>query len=199
MKSMEKHATMDEPTNESQHPAWLVQTKRLFPHPLFAGCISLACLLVAILFVGVAIAGRIWPMLLASLIFLAGSFAAAAAALTKNVVPHSAHAGDSSHLQTNKPTFAILVLLVGIYSWVLTFAMHIFDAFIKNGPGSTKYYVTLGIAISSTIFMQVHGKRLVREHFGKMGGRNLLLESRQIKYVVAFILGCSFYMVWLGT
>ena len=76
-------------------------------------------------------------MFLASLLFLAGSLAAAAAAVTKNVLPHSSHAGDSSRLQTHKPTFAILVLLIGVYSWVLTFAMHIFDAFIKNGPGSS--------------------------------------------------------------
>lgn len=31
---MEKHATMDEPTNESQHPAWLIQTN--ICNPCFA-------------------------------------------------------------------------------------------------------------------------------------------------------------------
>ena len=57
--------------------------------------------------------------------------------------------------------------------------------------------MTLGIAISSTVFTQLYGKRIVREHFGTMGGRNLELSGRQAFYVTVFVLSLSAYMVWL--
>lgn len=169
----------------------------MFPHPLFAGCISLACLLVGILFAGVAlIVPGSWPMGIASGLFFAGFFATASAAISgRDKTPPNVSHG----VQRDKPTFAILVLLIGVYSWLLTWAMHIFDAFFKNGPGSTKYFVTLGIAISSTVFMQVRGKRVIREHFGAQGGRNLELSSRQAIYVAIFVVSCGLYGTWLMT
>lgn len=186
---------MSEPRSSRRQPYWLWQTRRLFPHPLFAGCISLACLLVGILFGGVAVnVAGCWPMGIPSALFFAGSFAAASAALTRSDKERPTVSGD---VQTNKPTFAILVLLIGIYSWALTLAMHVFHAFFKNGPGSIKYFVTLGIAISSTLFMQMHGKRVVHEHFGARGGRNLELSGRQAFYVALFLVSCGLYVTWL--
>jgi hypothetical protein len=189
---------MNQSKHRSGQPYWLWQTKRLFPHPVFAGCISFACLLVTILFAGVAISERIWPMGIASAIFLAGTCATAAAAFTGTKDKRSANQQDSTHPQAYKPTFAVLVLLIGVYSWLLTIAMHVFDTFFKNGPGSLKYFVTLGIAVAATLFMQVYGKRVVRQHFGTMGGRNLTLNSRQVGYVVVFVMCCSVYLVWVA-
>lgn len=186
---------MSPPDSSRRHPYWLWKTKRLFPHPLFAGCISLAFLLVGILFAGVAInVDGCWPMAIPSALFFAGCFATAAAAITPAdteppTVPHD--------VQTGKPTFAIFVLLVGVYSWLLTIAMHIFEAFFKNGPGSTKYFVTLGIAISSTLFMQVYGKRIVRNHFGTRGGRELELSGKQAIYITIFVVSLGIYGAWL--
>jgi len=110
--------------NFSRHqPYWLCQAKRLFPHPLFAGCISLACLLVGILFAGVAInVVDCWPMGIPSVLFFGVSIATAFAAFTpSDKEPRTV----SGNVQTNKPPFAILVLLIGVYSWLLTLAMHI--------------------------------------------------------------------------
>ena len=178
-----------------RHPPWLRQTKRLFPHPLFAGCISSACLLVGILFAGVAINVQgCWPMGIPSVLFFLGCFATASAAVNSS---DNEPTTTSHDVQTGKPTFAIFVLLIGVYSWLLTVAMHIFDAFFKNGPGSIKYFVTLGIAISSTLFMQVYGKRVVREHFGAKGGRKLELSGRQATYITIFVVSLGIYVAWL--
>lgn len=89
-----------------------------------------------------------------------------------------------------------MVLLVAIYSWLLTVGMHVFNAFFRNGPGSFKYYVTLGIAISTTIFMQLWGKRIVSEHFGKRWELDPDLTPRQVSYAVAFLMALGFYLLW---
>lgn len=186
---------MSEPDSSRRQRYWLWQTKRLFPHPIFAGCISLACLVVGVLFAGVAISvPGCWPMGIPSALFFAGAIATASAALTRSNVESLIVSGD---VQSNKPTFAIVVLLIGVYSWWLTLALHVFDAFFKNGPGSVKYFVTLGIAISSTLFMQIKGKRIVRQHFGARGVRNLELSGRQASYVVLVVLSFSLYLMWL--
>ena len=178
-----------------RHPRWLRQTKRLFPHPLFAGCISLAFMVVGFLFAGVGIfVPGGWPVGILSLVFFAGCFATFCAAIappceTAITTPVDSHTG--------KPTFAIFVLLIGVYSWLLTVSMHIFNAFIKNGPGSPKYYLTLGIAISASLFMQFYGKQVVREHFGLRGGRNLELTGRQALYITIFVVSIGIYGTWL--
>ena len=186
---------MSVPEPTKRQPYWLWQTRRLFPHPLFAGCISLACLLVGILFAGVALnVIGCWPMGIPSGLFLAGSLVTACAALTRlDDEPRRTLA----KVQMNKPTYAIFVLLIGVYSSLLTLVLHVWGAFFKNGPGSAKYFVTLGIAISATLFMQFYGKRIVREHFGARGGRNLELTGRQAMYIVVFVIGCGIYTAWL--
>ena len=186
---------MNVPEAPKHLPLWLWQTKRLFPHPLFAGCISLACALVGILFAGIVIIEpRFWPVGFLSVLFLAGSFATAAATSTRLDKERLSLPID---VQTNKPTFAIVVLLISIYSIILTLGMHVFEGFFNNGPASTKYYVTLGIAISSALYMQIHGKKVVREHFGSMGGRKLELTGWQSLYVVLFMTSCVIYAMWL--
>jgi hypothetical protein len=129
-----------------------------------------------------------------SVLFFLGCFATASAAMTRSAkMPTS----TSHDVQKDKPTFAIFVLLISVYSWLLTIAMHISDAFFKNGPGSIKYFVTLGIAITSTLFMQIYGKRVVREHFGVKGGRKLELSGRQAIYITVFVVSLGIYAAWL--
>ena len=136
-------------------------------------------------------------MAIPSIFFFAGVFATASAALTRSNKASAADTAYSSNVQTNKPTFAIIVLLIGVYSWMLTFAMLVFAAFFKNGPGSAKYFGTLGIAISSTLFMLIYGKRVVRQHFASRGGRNLEISAGQAACVVIFVVGCGVYFAWL--
>lgn len=186
---------MSQPESSSVRPAWLRQTKRLFPHPLFAGCISLASLAVGILLSGVALnVAGCWPMGIPGLLFFAGSFATACAAF---VPSEEAASAGSVNVQASKPTFAVVALLIGVYSWLLTVAMHIFDAFPKNGPGSVKYSVTLGIAIAATLYTRLQGSRLIREHLGANGGRNLELTGRQCLCVVIFMVSGGTYLAWL--
>ena len=192
-----QHKLMTEPAYPKRQPYWLRKTKRLFPHPIFAGCISVLCLLVGILFAGVAIGVPVWPMGIVSVLFFAGAYATAVSAITRPDSEGVARRQEVGNEQTNKPTFAIFVLLTGVYSWLLTLAMHVFEAFFKNGPGSTKYFVTIGIAIASTLFMQLYGKQVVRLHFGTRGGRNLELTTRQAGYVVLFVIGCGIYFTWI--
>jgi len=164
---------------------------------------SLACLVVGILFAGVAIDVGIWWAAFPSSFFFLASFAIAAAAFTRTDLSQSdddALGIDDTHTkqpQRDKPTLAILILLICIYSWMLTAAMHLFDAFFKNGPGSFKYYLTLGIAIASSVFVQVYGKRVVREHFGRQGGVNLELNPRQAALVTALVVGFGIYLTWV--
>lgn len=73
-------------SGRTAHPStrrWLWQTKRLFPHPIFAGCISFACLIVALLFLGCGISEPLWPMLIPAPVFAAGSYATAVAAVSQ--------------------------------------------------------------------------------------------------------------------
>lgn len=151
--------------------------------------------MVGTLFAGVAIyIEGCWPMGIPSVLFFAGGFATAYAAFTPaDKVPRPV----VRDAQRDKPTFAIFVLLIGVYSSLLTIAMHVFDMFFPNGPGSTKYFVTLGIAISSTLFMQTRGKQVVRKHFGARGGRNLELTGWQAIYIAAFVVSLGIYTAWL--
>ena len=183
------------PNPPPKHPAWLRQTKRLFPHPLFAGTISLACFTVGTLLAGVAINVQgAWLIGIPATLFFVGSFATASAAFTSwEKEPTIA----SDYLRTYKPTFAIFVLLIGTYSWILTIVMHVFNIFFKNGPGSFKYYVTLGIAISSSVFMRLYGTRVVREHFAESGTRRFELTGWQAFYITLFVVTCGIYAAWL--
>jgi hypothetical protein len=96
-----------------------------------------------------------------------------------------------------QPTLAVLTLLISVYSCALTIGMHIFDAFFRNGPGSLKYYLTLAIAITATVFTQVWGKRIIRQHFASKRTR-FVLTGRQAIYVILPVVGCGFYLVWLS-
>lgn len=136
---------------------------------------------------------------MASFIFFATSYATAAAACSLAKKKRPGVAEFRTVPRQEKPTFAVIVLLIGVYSWLLTIAMHVFEAFFKNGPNSPKYYVTLGIAIAATLFMQVYGKRVVRQYFGRKGGRNFDLTKWQAGYVAMFVMCCSFYLMWLAS
>jgi hypothetical protein len=180
---------------DSRRPYWLWKTRRLFPHPLFAGCVSLAFLAVGVLFAGVAInVEGAWPMGVPGILFFLGCFATAAAA----VAPSHAEPPQVSHdARPTSPTFALFVLLIGLYSWLLTGAMHVWGACFKNGPGSSKYLVTVGLAIASTAFMRLHGNRIVREHFGATGARDVELTGRQAVSITIFVVALGIYAAWL--
>jgi hypothetical protein len=158
--------------------------------------------LVAGIFATVTVELRIWPMAIASAVFVAGAYATAVTAYVLAKSEKSAVEQRLGNVQSNKSTFAIVVLLISIYSSMLVLGLAVFDAFFfnaffKNGPGSFKYYLTVGIAIVATLYMQVYGKHVVREHFGRQGGRNLELAPNQVWYVALFLMALATYGAWL--
>lgn len=187
---------MEEFQSSNHQSYWRWKIKRLLPNPVFAGVIGFACFVVGVLFAGVSLnVAGCWPMALPSLLFFAGSFLAAVAVVTKH--DQASTVEHSNNVQTRKPTFAIIVLLIGVYSWLLTVAMHVLGGVFFNGLDSLKYFLTLGIAIASTLYMKFHGQRVVRHHFGTEGGRNLELSAGQAIRVVVLVVSFGLYAVWL--
>lgn len=188
---------MREPQAKRVEPYWLWQTKRLFPHPVFAGLVSLACFTVSVIFAGVVIGVGVWPLALGSVLFFAAGMVTASAAYSLLMGKQASYERTRIAPQGHQPTIAVLTLLISIYSCMLTIGMHVFEAFFKNGPGTFKYYVTLGIAITATCFTQVWGKKILKQHFAGKGTR-FVLTTRQSIYVVALVVGCGSYLVWLS-
>ena len=185
---------MSEP-DSPRHPYWLWKTKRLFPHPLFAGCVSLAFLTVGILFAGVAIdVEGAWPMAVPSALFFVGCFVTAVAAVTPY---HTEPARVSHDDQPEHPTFAIFAVLIGSYAWLLTLLIHLSSAFFTFDRGSPKYLVTVGLALAASAFMRFYGNRVVLEYFGATGVRQLELSGRQAIYVTMYCVSFGIYIAWL--
>jgi hypothetical protein len=80
---------------------------------------------------------------------------------------------------------------------MLTLAIHLFEPFFKHRPGSLKYNVTLGLAIGASLFTRFYGRRIIREQFGPLGGRNLELTGKQVLYVTLFVISIGVYGAWL--
>ena len=134
-------------------------------------------------------------MALPSILFFVGALVAFCAAFTKSNSEFDE--SESDNRQPEKPTFAIMIALIGTYSWILSLGMFFFRGFF-NGLTPTKYYLTLGIAISATLYLQFHGRQVIRKHFGSVPDlRKLELSSEQAVYVAIFLIGISAYAAWL--
>lgn len=57
--------------------------------------------------------------------------------------------------------------------------------------------MTVGLAIASTAFMRLHGNRIVREHFGATGARDVELTGRQAVSITIFVVALGIYAAWL--
>ena len=91
-----------------------------------------------------------------------------------------------------------MVLLISIYSWMLTIGIHVFDRlFAVNRPGGVKYDVTVGIAMVSSTYMTTYGRPLIRKWFGSRSGSNIAITSGQALVVFLLTLGCGVYFAWL--
>ncbi len=133
-------------------------------------------------------------MAIVSLVFFAGAFATAAAA----VVPRDrGNPGSSSGLGNPNPTHAIFAVLIAAYASVFTLGIIVYDAFQLEHRSSWKFYVTLGIAVVALTFTKLRGARIIRDYFGATGGRNVELTARQSLYVVIFVICVGLYTAWL--
>lgn len=161
---------------------------------MFAGAVSCACLLLGLIFLMVTLGGQIWAMAIPTLLFFLGTYATSAAAASQLLEGRP----KKTAVKTERPIVAVVALLIGVYAWGLTLAMHVFGAFFKNGPGSIKYFITLGIAIAATLFTQFYGRRVVITHFGHDGGRKLELNPAEIIAAVVTVISFSLYFVWVA-
>lgn len=182
---------MNSPDPPRREPYWLWQTRRLFPHPLFAGCISLASFLVGLLLAGVAMSeSDAWFLGIASPLFFAGSFATATAALTRAA---KAQPATPPAAQPENSTLAIFILLINASSWILTLTLYTFDSVVELH----KQLITLFLAVASTAYMLLHGYKTVRKQLGPQAGSNLNLSGKQAIQVTLFIIALGFYLTWI--
>ena len=136
-----------------------------------------------------------WPMAIPSFLFFAGALVTFCAAVTESNSEFTENRSEDP--RPEKPTFAIIIFLISIYSWLLSLGMHFFGGFF-NGLTPTKYYLTLGIAISATAYMKFRGNKIIREYFGPTPDlRKLEITSGQAAYIMIFLLGIGAYFAWL--
>lgn len=121
-------------------------------------------------------------------------FAAAAAWSHLKRNPES-KATSSDPVERKSTTFVLIVLLICVYSWLLTFGMTIVDFFIKGQPNS-KYLLTATIAVITSLFARIWGRKIILNNLGIQGGRNLTLSARQSVIVVSTTVGFAIYVVW---
>lgn len=190
----QRHCVSKQDSSHRQ-AAWLRQAKRLFPHPLFAFCVSVGFCLSGMLLAGVAIhVEGCWPAWIFSILAFFTSYAAAAAVVTPS---EKAPSSASSNLHPETPTFAILAYMIGVYSVLFSIGILVFELFFKNGPGSIKFFVALGISVASSFYMRVHGTQVVRVYFGETRRSRLELSGRQSIYVTIFSMAVGYVVFWL--
>lgn len=70
--------------DSSTEPPWVTQTVRLFPHPVFAAAVSIACALVAAIFTLGALTGGPWVLCgVVAIAFATGAYFVAAATIVR--------------------------------------------------------------------------------------------------------------------
>ena len=180
-----------------REPAWVSAALSLLPTPVFAWTLVCGCLIASGIFVIQALIHGDSIYWVVTAILLCTSFVVSGALIIRAWTHRSTSPSREMNRQKSKPTFAIVVLLVGIYAWLMTVALHIFDGFFRNGPGSTKYYITLTIAIVASVFMKWRGHRIIKQHFSDKGAKNLRLTGPQAIVVAAVVIAVGVYGTWL--
>jgi len=96
-----------------------------------------------------------------------------------------------------RPAGAVAALLISIYSWLLIVGIHVYNAlFAGIGFRGVKYYVTLGIAVVSALYVSFHGRALTRRWLPRKAG-GIVLTARETLLVVAVVLFFSAYFTWI--
>lgn len=186
---------MPEIDQSNSEPSWLWRSKRLFPNLIFASIISLMSLAVTTIFAAVTLTTPNIIALPICLAFAALTFFSAAAArshLKRN--PESQTAASRS-VERTSTTMVLIVLLICVYSWLLTLGMTIVDIF-GNGQPNSKYWLTATIAVISSLFARIWGRKIIANKLGIQGGRNLTLSASQSAIVVMVTVGFAIYIVW---
>jgi hypothetical protein len=180
-------------------PRWVTATLRFLPAPIFAFTVAAVFLALACFFYLLGSADRSPTGLVISGFFASLSMLIGTANLNRSLRRGRAGALTSRYKGADsKPTLVIFVLIIWVYSWMLMLGLRVFRIFFaaKAGAG-TKYYLTLSIAIASSIYLAVHGRSVLRRHIGPRGARNLVVTPRQALMVVLVVLAFGGYFAWL--
>lgn len=195
---------MDEEALDIVHPVgpepkWVTVALWFFPVPVFAFAVSATFLAIAIFFyIFASVDGS--PILW-GIVGLFGSLAAfvGAANLARSLRHRRSRLALNRYESSEKrPTFTIFVLLVSVYSWMLTLGFRVFRNFFDvRNLATEKYYVTVGIAIASSLYLALHGRSLLRRQLGVRGGRNIVVTPSQALMVILFAVSFGCYFAWL--
>lgn len=192
---------LDDP-GEGPHiePAWVTTTLYLTPTPaaaIIAIAIAVFASLMSCFFANVEQSTVGWA--------LCGVFATPAVLIGVASVARHIHCQRlaASNLQRltgseRLPTAAIIAGFIFTYSWMLMIGLSLFrNFFAANRPGGVKYYVTLGIALASSLYMALHGRSVIRKHLVAFGGRKTHITAGQAILVVALALSFGVYFAWI--
>jgi hypothetical protein len=181
-------------------PMWVTVTLRFLPVPIFAFVISaITAAIAAFCFIFAHVdnssIGLMLGVLFAALSGLIAWASFSRFLRTKTVRDVPANYTNSERLTAG----AIIAFMICVYSWLLAIGLTIFRSFFAaNRALGTKYYVTLGIALASSLYMSFHGRRLVQQHFGPSGrGGNIALTPAQALLIVVMVLAFAAYFAWI--
>ncbi|MCG6157668.1 hypothetical protein [Rubinisphaera margarita] len=179
---------MTQPPSNHERPGWLKQARRFFPNAIFATLMSIAFAVVGFVLLRAAGEGPAFLVYPSLLIFGGAVYSGAAA---------GSHIADRvkgvpktrSKPVASKPTFAILVFMNGVMSWMMLTAVNFLPARTPSSEESfNPIYIPLALAILCTVYIGVHGRKVIREHFSQPGDRNFELTGWQAFWVVVLIL-----------
>lgn len=181
-------------------PSWVTMTLWLLPVPIFAflamatvSAVSIFCFLIASVE-----QSPIGSALGSGFAVLAALIGAASVCRYRHRRRLAASELPRYGNSEQRPTGAIVVLLISIYSWMLMIGIHVFDRFFAmNRPGGLKYDVTVGVALASSIYSSVYGRPLIRKWFGARSGGNITITPGQALIVVLLTVGCGAYFAWI--
>ena len=167
--------------------------------PVFAFAVSATFLAIAIFFyIFASVDGS--PILW-GIVGLFGSLAAfvGAASLARSLrLSRSRLALNRYESSEKRPTFTIFVLLVSVYSWMLTLGFRVFRNFFDvRNLATEKYYVTVGIAIASSLYLALMADPCSDVSLGCGGGRNIVVTPSQALMVILFAVSFGCYFAWL--
>jgi hypothetical protein len=182
-------------------PSWVTRTLWLAPNPVLQIVVIAVITFISLMIficAGIAQSPVGWT--------LSGGFAAVAIMITAASISRHLNRRRSRGCDTHqlpapeqRPTIAIVIFIVSIYSLMLTIGLHVFrNFFAANRPGGLKYNVTLAIAITSSAYMTIHGRSVIQRHFV---GRspNFSVSPAQMLVVIALLLACGAYFGWIMT
>ncbi len=183
-------------------PRWVTIALKFLPVPVFAFAIVATLMTVAAISAIFAdMEGSLVGWII-SAAFAATSVWLASAMLTRSFYRRRGNANSNTSpryaASRSMPSFVILVLLVSSCTWMLMIAIHVFDIFFAGiRLGNVKYFLTLGIAFASTLYMTLHGRFVIRRYLGLTGGLNLMVTPGQAILVVVFMITFSAYCTWV--